>query len=146
MVIGGLEFQVDIRSAQNIISPKYLLAAHQSLAKIGVPKKQSIIAIFGNLEVIKYFREIYVYKYPRDGVIMNSGENDYSDHYRNLKLFYKAYVGEERLYPFISYPDMKSNYPIQVIDLRHQVDHISSKRFNFLKIIETILQMLEYML
>ena len=29
--------------------------------------------------------------------------------------------------PFISYTDMKSKYPIQVIDLRHQVDHITPK-------------------
>ena len=63
--------------------------------------------------------------------IRNFGENDYSNHYRDLKLFYKEYVGEEPFNPFISYPDMKSNYPIQVISLRHQVDHISSKRFIF---------------
>ena len=94
---------------------------------------------------MKYFREIDGYKYPRDGFIMNYGENDYSDHCRDLKLFYKEYVGEERFNPFISYTGMKSNYPIQVIDLRHQVDHTSSNRFNFLKNIETILQMPEYM-
>ena len=30
--------------------------------------------------------------------------------------------------PFISYPDMKTKYPIQIIDLRHQPDHISPKK------------------
>ena len=30
--------------------------------------------------------------------------------------------------PFISYPDMKTKYPIQIIDLRHQPDHITSKK------------------
>ena len=30
--------------------------------------------------------------------------------------------------PFISYTDMKNKYPIQVIDLRHQIDHISPKK------------------
>ena len=30
--------------------------------------------------------------------------------------------------PFISYTDMKNKYPIQVIDLRFQVDHITSKK------------------
>ena len=68
MVIDGLEFQVDIGSAQNNNSPKNLLAAHQSLARIGVPNKQSNIAIFDNIEVIKYFREKDGYKHPRDGV------------------------------------------------------------------------------
>ena len=30
--------------------------------------------------------------------------------------------------PFISYPDMKTNYPIQKIDLRFQVDHIAPQK------------------
>ena len=29
--------------------------------------------------------------------------------------------------PFISYTDMKTKYPIEVIDLRHQSDHITPK-------------------
>ena len=38
------------------------------------------------------------------------------------------YVGEELLNPFISYTDMKNKYPIQIIDLRFQVDHINPKK------------------
>ena len=30
--------------------------------------------------------------------------------------------------PFISYFDMKKKNPIQVIDLRHQVDHLSHRK------------------
>ena len=30
--------------------------------------------------------------------------------------------------PFISYPDMKTKYPIQIIDLRHQPDHKTPKK------------------
>ena len=30
--------------------------------------------------------------------------------------------------PFISYPDMKTKYPIEIIDLRHQADHITPKK------------------
>ena len=30
--------------------------------------------------------------------------------------------------PFISYPDMKTKYPIEIIDLRHQSDHITLKK------------------
>ena len=30
--------------------------------------------------------------------------------------------------PFIYYPDMKTKYPIQIIDLRHQSDHITPKK------------------
>ena len=29
--------------------------------------------------------------------------------------------------PFISYPDIKTKYPIEIIDLRHQSDHITPK-------------------
>ena len=30
--------------------------------------------------------------------------------------------------PFISFIDIKNKYPIQVIELRHQVDHITLKK------------------
>ena len=55
-------------------------------------------------------------------------KNSYLDQYRDLKLFYKEYVGEELLEPYITYPDMKYRYPIQITDLRFQVDHITPKK------------------
>ena len=54
--------------------------------------------------------------------------NKYLDQYRDLEMFYKEYVGEPLLSPFISYPDVKDFYPLQVIDLRFQPDHISPKK------------------
>ena len=48
--------------------------------------------------------------------------------------------------PFTSYSDMKNKYPIQVIDLRFQVDHISPKKiqlFEELILIPSLL-MLDY--
>ena len=45
-----------------------------------------------------------------------------------MKLFYKDYVGEELMQPYISFPDMKYFYPIQITDLRHQVDHLTPKK------------------
>ena len=47
------------------------------------------------------------------------------DQYRDLKLFYKEYVGEELMNPCISYKDMSIKYPSQVIDLQFQADHIT---------------------
>ena len=35
--------------------------------------------------------------------------------------------------PFISYPDMKTKYPIQIIYLRHQPDHITPKKIQLLQ-------------
>ena len=43
-------------------------------------------------------------------------------------MFYKEYVGEELLNPFLSYPDMKTKYPIHVKDFRFQVDQITPKK------------------
>ena len=121
-------FQVDIGSAQSINSPKYLICAHQTEARSALPNKRNNISIFDNINVRKYFIEIDGQRYPRDNVLTNYAENDYIDQYRDLKLFYKEYIGEELLSPFISYPDMKTKYPIQVIDLRFQADHISPKK------------------
>ena len=76
----------------------------------------------------KYFVEIDGQRYPRESVLTNYAENDYIDQYRVLKLFYKEYVGEELLSPFVSYTDMKIKYSIQVIDLRYQADHITPEK------------------
>ena len=121
-------FQVDIGSAQSVNSPKYMIFAHQTEARSSLPIKRNNISIFDIINVRKYFIEIDGQRYPRNSVLTNYGENDYFDQYRDLKLFYKDYVGEELLTPFISYTDMKNKYHIQLIDLRFQADHITSKK------------------
>ena len=57
--------------------------------------------------------------------------------YRDLKLFYKDYVEEDLSTFFISYTDMKNKYPIQVIDLRFQVNHITPKKIQLFEEIKT---------
>ena len=123
----GRELQVDIGSAQNINSPKHLISAFQTNART-TPKKASNPAIFDNNHVTKYFVEIDGIRYPKDGVILNFDEISYLDQYRDLKLFLKAYVGEELMQPYKTFPDMKYFYPIQITDLRHQVDHLTTKK------------------
>ena len=78
--------------------------------------------------VTKFFVEIDGVRYPEDGVLINFEEHFYLDQYRDLQLFYKEYVGEQLLQPYMSHPDMKYIYPIQITDLRHQVDHLTPKR------------------
>ena len=56
-------------------------------------------------------------------------ENNYLEQYKDLKLFYNEYVGDQLLSPTIAYDKMKTYYPIQIIDLRFQVDHIFPKKF-----------------
>ena len=128
IVTDGGEFQVDIASSQSTNSPKYLIAAHQTEDRIGTANKANNISIFDPVDVKKYFVEIDGYRYPKESVITNFSENDYLHQYRDLKNFYQEYVGEQLMNPFISYTDMKNKYPIQVIDLRHPIDHISPKK------------------
>ena len=123
----GRELQVDIGSAQQINSPKYLISAFQSAVRT-TPNKASNPAIFDSNHVTKYFDEIDAVRYPKDGVLINFEENLYLDQYRDLKLFYKDYIGEELLQPHITYPDMKNQYPIQITDLGFQLDHITPKK------------------
>ena len=64
-------------------------------------------------------------------MLLNYEQNDYIEQYKVLKLFFKEYIGEELMTPFISYTDMKTKYPSEIIDLRHQSDHITPKKFNY---------------
>ena len=100
-------FQVDIGSAPSVSSQKYLICAHQTGGRSALPDKHNHISRFDNINVRKYFIEVDGQRYPRDTVLTNYGENDYIDQYRDLKLYYKEYVGEELLNPFKSYTDMK---------------------------------------
>ena len=60
--------------------------------------------------------------------MVNFDENNYLEQYKDLKLFYKDYVGESMLIPIITNDKMKDYYPIQILDLRFQVDLISPKK------------------
>ena len=128
IVNNGNEFQIDIGSAQNINSPKYLIIAHQTANRIATSDREINNAISDNLNVRKYFCEKDGGRYPKDEILLDYESNNYLDQYRDLKVFYKEYVDDLLLSPFINYPDMKNFYPIQVIDLRFQTDHISPKK------------------
>ena len=121
-------YQVDIGSAQSVNSPKYLICAQQTTARADLPNRRTNTSVFDHLDVRKYFIEIDGVHYPRDAILSNYNRNDYLDQYKEVKLFYKDCLGEELLNPFISYPDMKTKYSIQVIDLRYQVDHITPRK------------------
>ena len=129
------EFQVDISSASNINSPLYLIAAHQKTQRPdpanpanNLSKNRFNNAIFDHVNVRKYYSEIDGIRYPKNPVMANFAENNYLEQYKDLKLFYKEYVGESILSPIITYDKMKNYYPIQIIDLRFQVDHLSPKK------------------
>ena len=70
----GRKLQVDIASAQNINSPKYLISAFETIART-TPNKASNPAKFDSNQVTKYFVEIDGVRYPKDGVLTNFEEN-----------------------------------------------------------------------
>ena len=126
----GNEYQLDIGSASNINIPLYLIVAHQKTQRDNParPHNQFNNAIFDHVDVKRYFVEIDGVRYPKDPVETNFSDNKFLDQYRDLKLFYKEYNGESLLHPLISYLDMKTFYPIQVIDLRFQIDFVTPKK------------------
>ena len=80
-----LEYQVFIGNAQNINSPKYLIAVHQRAARIGVANKANNIAIFDHLDVRKHHVDIDGVRYRKDSVNVDYGLNDNFDQYRDLR-------------------------------------------------------------
>ena len=127
-VISDMITQVDIGTSKQVKSPKYLISAQQTRTRADTAAKNNNIAIFDNLGLRKNFVEIDGQRYPRDISLMSYEENDYIEQYIDLKLFFREYVGEELMTPYISYPDMKTKCPIEIIDLRHQSDHITPKK------------------
>ena len=132
-VITYLLVQHNIGSAQQLKSANYLIGAHQTQLRTIIPNKKINEAIFDNLDLRKYHVEIDRERYPRDGVSTNYTKNDYIDHYRVLKFFFKEFLGEPLLNPLISYSDMKTKYSIGITGLRHQLDHITPQKIRFFK-------------
>ena len=79
------EYQVDIGSAQSCNSPKYLIAVLQTAARIVVPNETNNVAAFDHLDARKDHVDIDGVRYPRDGINVDYGWNDYVDQYRDLK-------------------------------------------------------------
>ena len=126
-IISDLLIQHDIGSAQNVIQPKYLICAHQTNLRTTTPDEKLNAALFDNMELRKYYVEIDGQRDPRDSILINYEEKDYIQQYKDLKLFWKKYIGEPIFNPHISSPDMKTKYLIEILDLRHQSDHKTPK-------------------
>ena len=119
--------QVDIGSSQQVNSPKYLIGAYHTRTRADTANKKNYIAICHNLNLQTYYVKIDSIRYPRDSVLVNYGQNDYIEKYKDIKIFFREYVGEPILSPFIFYPDMKTKY-YESIDLKHQTDHITPQK------------------
>ena len=127
-VISDTVTQLEIGTSQHVNSPKNLIGAHQTRTRADTANKNNNIALFDNLNLRKYYVENDSVRYPRDSVLVNYEQTDYIEQYKDLKIFFKEYIGEELMSPFKSYPDMKTKHPIEIIDLKHQIDYISAKK------------------
>ena len=120
-IISDKLIQHDIGSAQQVIQPKYLICAHQANLRTTTSDKNINIAIFDNMDIRQYYVEIDGQRYPRDSVLINYKEKDYIQQYKDIKVFWKEYIGEPTLNPLISYPDMKTKYSIEIIDFKSSI-------------------------
>ena len=120
--------QADIWSSQQLSSPEYIICAHQTRARADTANKNKKIAIFDYLNLQNNYVEIDGKRYPRDSVLVSFEQNDYFEQYKDLNLFFKEFVVETLMTPFIHYPDMKIKYSIEIIDLGHQRDHITPEK------------------
>ena len=105
----GRELQVAFGSVQHINSPNYLISAFPTNSRKGTPDKANNPAVFDSNHVSKYFVEMDGSLYPRDAVLTTFEEICNLEQYRDLKIFYEEYVGEELLLHCICYPDMKTS-------------------------------------
>ena len=142
-LISDMIVQVDIGSGQQVNSPKYSICAHQMEERIDLPNKNKNNAIFDHLNLLKYYVEIDGQRYPRNSLLIIYEENDYIEQHKKLKLYFREYIGEPIFSPFISYLDMETKYPIEIIDLGRQSDHLTPKKFNYFMNIKTILVLLD---
>ena len=127
-IISDAITKFEIGSSQNVRSPKYLIGAQQTKDRTDRAMSTKNVSIFDNLDLPKYYIEIDGQQYPRDSSLMNYEQNDFIEQYKDFKLFFKEYIGEQLMSPFISYPDMKTKYLTEIIDLTLQSDHITPKK------------------
>ena len=80
-------YQIDLRSAQSMNSPKNLICAHQTQNRSNAPNRRKNISVFDHHNVRKYLFEKAGVRYPRDSVFTKHKLNDYLDQYKDLKLF-----------------------------------------------------------
>ena len=93
-VLSDMIVQADIGSTQQVSSPKYLIYAHQTQERINVPNKKEDIVLFDEVDLRKYHVELDGQGYPTDNLLIRYEEDDYIEQYRDLKLFFKRYIGE----------------------------------------------------
>ena len=89
-----LEYQLDKGSSQDVKSPKYLIAALQTAARMEFPKKAGNVLVSDNLDIRKFFVDFDGVRYPKESVNKKNSANDFIDQYRDLKASYRNCLGK----------------------------------------------------
>ena len=121
------EYQLDIGSAANVNAPLYLIYAHQT-ANRATANQERDSAIFDNADLESSEVTIDTIRYPDEPYVTEFALNKYTEHYREIGDFYREFIGEQILPPYITFEEFKSTYPIFITDLRFQQDYISPKQ------------------
>ena len=117
---------MDKGSAHKIDSPENLIAADQSLVRMGTSNKTKKMAIsitpmsvinFVTMMELEILKNLFLSFMTQTNVLITM----------ETSIFFKEYVGEELFTPFIPFSDIENFYLIQVIDLLFQVDQINPK-------------------
>ena len=113
-----------------ISRPLYILAAQPKTRRDNParPPNPYKNAIFDSNNVRKYFVKIDGDQYPKVAVDINYSENKRSGQYGDLEIFYKEFNRGSLLNLFVSDLDMKTFYPIQIFDLRLQIEYVTLKK------------------
>ena len=82
--------QVDIGSAQQMTSPKYVIVAHQTRNRKVAPNKNNFIAVFKNINLRKCYEELNGVRYPRYRVLINCKEKNILIDIEILNYFVKS--------------------------------------------------------
>ena len=139
------DYQFHIGSSVKVNSLQNLKAAYQSAAISGLGNRAINVSVFERVDVRKRFGKINNVRYPEGAVNVNYATME-SRSIERLYLFYEEYAKEPLLKPSITYTNMKTFYPIQVIDQKFEVDNVIPKTINYLKNKEEMLKKLVLML
>ena len=95
----GRELQVDIGSAQQNKSPKYLIGVFETQNRIGVLNKANKLTQIMLLKILLKSMELVTLEMAFQQILK---KNSYLDQIRDSKVFYREYVGEQLIIPYIS--------------------------------------------
>ena len=118
-------FELGVEAGMQL--PIYVIVGFQSADRLGPAQTQNN-GVFDQLPIIEAYCKIGSVKYPDESINLDYLRNDYDDGYNEVLKFFREYVGEQTVTPYITFQDFKEKYNLYLFDLRNQRDHIASQQ------------------